>query len=99
MPVFLVFGAAMVMGFVSGLTLPSRDMLVRAATPPGSTGKVFGFVYSGLDLGSLIPPTVVGAMIDSGHVPWVFAFIAAALAATVLAAFAVNLNRTGRNEA
>ena len=32
-----------VSGFLTGITLPSRDMLVRSATPPGSTGKVFGF--------------------------------------------------------
>lgn len=93
MPTVLLFAAAMVMGFLSGLTVPARDMIVRAATPPGSTGKVFGFVYSGLDLGSLIAPPAVGAMIDHDHVPWVFAFIAASLAATVVAAFAVNLSR------
>jgi FSR family fosmidomycin resistance protein-like MFS transporter len=90
MPVILVFAAAMAMGFMSGLTMPSRDMLVRAATPPGSTGKVFGFVYSGLDLGSLVSPVVVGALIDHGHTPYVFIFIAAALAATVGAAIAVK---------
>ena len=89
----LVFGAAAVMGFLSGLTIPSRDMLVRAATPPGSTGKVFGFVYSGLDLGSLVAPVVVGALIDHGKTPYAFAFIAAALAATVGAAVAVKYSR------
>ena len=68
-------------------------MLVRAATPPGSTGKVFGFVYSGLDLGSLVAPVVVGALIDHGKTPYAFAFIAAALAATVGAAVAVKYSR------
>jgi len=92
-PVILLFLAGMTMGFLSGLTIPSRDMLVRAATPPGATGKVFGFVYSGLDLGSLIAPVVVGALIDHGHTPYAFAFIAAALAATVAAAIAVKHNR------
>jgi len=47
-PLVLMVAAA---GFCSGTTAPSRDMMVRGATPPGSTGKVFGFVYSGLDLG------------------------------------------------
>src|SRR5262249_49949807 len=89
----LVFACAIVMGFLSGITIPSRDMLVRAATPAGATGKVFGFVYSGLDLGSLIAPVVVGALIDSGHTPFAFAFIAAALSATVGAAVAVKHNR------
>jgi MFS family permease len=51
-------------GFASGATSPSRDMLIRGATPPGSTGKVFGFVYSGLDLGALIGPLAFGLIID-----------------------------------
>jgi len=93
MPAILVFAAAATMGFLSGLTIPSRDMLVRAATPPGATGKVFGFVYSGLDLGSLVAPVVVGALIDHGHTPYVFVFIAAALAATVGAAVGVKHSR------
>ncbi len=93
MPAAMLFAAAIAMGFLSGLTVPSRDMLVRAATPPGATGKVFGFVYSGLDLGSFIAPVVVGVLIDRGHTPYVFVFIAAALAATVGAAVAVKHNR------
>jgi MFS transporter, FSR family, fosmidomycin resistance protein len=93
MPAAILFGAAMTMGFLSGLTIPSRDMLVRAATPPGATGKVFGFVYSGLDLGALISPVVVGALIDHGHTPYAFVFIAGALAMTVAAAIAVKRNR------
>jgi MFS family permease len=93
MSAILVFAVAIMMGCLSGLTMPSRDMLVRAATPPGATGKVFGFVYSGLDLGSLVSPVVVGALIDSGHTRYAFVFIAAALAATVGAAIAVKHNR------
>ena len=62
----------------------------------GSTGKVFGFVYSGLDLGSLVSPVVAGALIDTGHTPYVFVLIATALAATVGAAIAVKHNRHAR---
>lgn len=54
-------------GFLSGITSPSRDMLVRSATPPGATGRVFGFVYSGLDVGSAIAPVTVGALLDHGQ--------------------------------
>ena len=53
-------------GFALGATGPSRDMIVRAATPPGASGRVYGFVYSGLDLGATIGPVVVGALIDHG---------------------------------
>jgi predicted MFS family arabinose efflux permease len=90
MPTLLLFVVATMMGFLSGLTVPSRDMLVRAATPPGATGKVFGFVYSGLDLGSLVAPLVAGKLIDQELTPLVFMFIAVTLAATVGAAVAVK---------
>jgi MFS family permease len=53
-------------GFCHGATGPSRDMLVRAATPPGASGKVFGFVYSGLDLGSCLTPLAFGWLLDHG---------------------------------
>jgi FSR family fosmidomycin resistance protein-like MFS transporter len=81
-------------GFLIGLTLPSRDMLVQAAAPPGATGKVFGFVYSGLDLGSLIVPVTIGVMLDHHYDHAPFLFVAAAMAVTVVAAMIV-----GRQEA
>ena len=85
----LLMVAAMGTGFFGGMTIPSRDMLVRAATPKGSEGRVFGFVYSGLDLGALIAPPVIGSMLDHGahHAP--FLFIAATLLATLAPAFFV----------
>ena len=43
MPAILVFAAAVTMGFLSGLTIPSRDMLVRAATPARRHGKSVRF--------------------------------------------------------
>jgi FSR family fosmidomycin resistance protein-like MFS transporter len=51
-------------GFASGVTNPSRDLIVRQTTPPGSTGKVYGFVYSGIDVGSMIFPVIFGWMLD-----------------------------------
>lgn len=56
-----------VAGFLSGLTTPSRDMLVRSATPKGATGRVFGFVYSGLDAGGALAPVTVGILLDHGQ--------------------------------
>jgi len=78
MPVF--FGA---MGFSSGLTNPSRDMIVRAATPPGSMGKVYGFVYSGLDIGSMVTPVYFGWLLDSGHASAVFFTVVVSTALTI----------------
>ena len=70
-------------GFTSGMTMPSRDMLVRASTPVGATGRVFGFVYSGLDLGSSVVPPVLGFLIDSGAPRAVFGVVVGALALTI----------------
>ena len=53
-------------GFAGGTTNPSRDMIVRNATPPGAAGKVFGFVYSGLDVGSFAGPPVFGVLMAHG---------------------------------
>jgi MFS transporter, FSR family, fosmidomycin resistance protein len=53
-------------GFAGGITNPSRDMIVRGATPPGASGKVFGFVYSGLDVGSFAGPPVFGVLMAHG---------------------------------
>jgi len=53
-------------GFALGCTGPSRDMIVRAATPPGAAGRVYGFVYSGLDLGGMLGPVWFGFLLDHG---------------------------------
>ena len=53
-------------GAAGGITNPSRDMIVRNATPPGASGKVFGFVYSGLDVGSFLAPPVFGFLMSAG---------------------------------
>jgi FSR family fosmidomycin resistance protein-like MFS transporter len=66
-------------GFVLGATGPSRDMIVRAATPPGASGRVYGFVYSGLDLGATIAPVAIGALLDHGMPRFVFAAVAVCL--------------------
>jgi MFS family permease len=78
-------------GFAMGITAPSRDMLVRAATPRGSSGKVFGFVYSGLDLGSLVAPPVYGWILDRGEPRVMFCVIAAVM--VVMIATVVQVRR------
>jgi MFS family permease len=57
----LAFGLA---GVTAGVTYPSRDLIVRSATPPGAAGRVYGFVYSGLDVGSFVTPMFYGMLID-----------------------------------
>ena len=63
-PVALLPAALALAGFASGMVAPSRDLIVRASTPPGAAGRVFGFVYSGLDVGSLATPVFYGWMLD-----------------------------------
>ena len=70
-PVLLVVTTTLA-GFCLGSVNPSRDIIVREVTPEHARGKVYGFVYSGLDLGSSIAPPVIGWLIDSGRPRMVF---------------------------
>lgn len=80
----MVLGLLVAGGVASGVTTPSRDMLVRAAAPKGASGRVFGFVYSGLDLGSALIPLVLGWALDQGHPEAVFYATGGFLAITAL---------------
>ena len=84
-------------GFAGGLTNPSRDLIVRATTPPGSTGKVYGFVYSGLDVGSMVTPVLFGWLLDNGRASAVFYSVVIALVLTI--ATVLNLPGNAREPA
>jgi len=85
-----------VAGFAWGCTTPSRDMLVRSAAPAGATGTVFGFVYSGLDLGSAMTPPFLGLLLDH-HMPrLIFVFTAGILLLAITTAFVVGHKNAGR---
>ncbi len=71
-------------GFFFGFIMPSRDMLVRQVTPPGSFGKVFGFVTTGFNIGGVISPLIFGALMDHGNPRWVFLLVAACSLAAIL---------------
>lgn len=74
-------------GILIGCAGPSRDLLVRQVTPPGSTGRVYGFVYSGLDLGLALSPPIIGWLLDHGHFSSMFVVCAVSLALAVQAAW------------
>jgi MFS family permease len=76
--------ALAVAGFASGVVAPSRDLIVRAATPPGAAGRVFGFVYSGLDVGSLATPVFYGWLLDQALPSAVFYAVSAFTFAAML---------------
>jgi len=63
-------------GFTNGLMQPSRDMIVRAVTPEGQFGKVFGFVTTGFNIGGIIAPFLFGYLMDHGHPQAVFFLVA-----------------------
>jgi MFS family permease len=65
-----------VAGLFTGLIMPSRDMIVREVTPPGSFGKVFGFVTTGFNIGGIVSPLVFGALMDQGRPQLVFLGVA-----------------------
>lgn len=78
-------------GIGTGLASPSRDMLIRQAAPPGATGRVYGMVYSGLDVGFATAAPVFGALLDHGHAAGVLQGAALALFAAVGSAALVGV--------
>jgi MFS family permease len=69
-----IIAAMALAGLNFGAIMPSRDMLVRAVTPEGSMGKVFGFVSTGLNLGGAITPVFFGWLMDQGEPRLLFWF-------------------------
>ena len=70
-PILLTL-AMIAAGFLSGMISPSRDMLVRAASPPGAFGRVFGIVTTGFNIGGTIGPLIGGWIMDHDLPRWVF---------------------------
>ncbi|MGZ3241910.1 MAG: MFS transporter [Burkholderiaceae bacterium] len=85
-----------VIGFGAGVAGPSRDLLIRAAAPKNATGRVYGVVYSGLDIGLASGPLLFGALMDAHHPSWVFVLIGAFQAMAILTALNVGSNTAKR---
>ena len=75
-PLAITAGLFALAGFFSGVVAPSRDMMVRAVTPPGASGKVFGFVTTGFNIGGIAGPLLFGFVLDYGDPGLVFWTIA-----------------------
>jgi len=82
-------------GFAVGIGGPSRDMMIKKATPKGATGRVYGLVYSGLDVGFAISPIVFGVFMDRGWYGATLVGAALVLMLSVVAALGVG-QRTAR---
>jgi MFS family permease len=73
-------------GFLSGMIAPSRDMMVRAAAPPGAAGRAFGIVTTGFNAGGAIGPMLGGWIMDGEAPRWIFYSAAVFMALTVVLA-------------
>ncbi len=81
MPSIVLFVVVTLAGFLLGLLIPSRDMLLRSVTPKGSMGKVMGFTSTGANFGGAVMPLALGyimAHYDARLVFWIPAFFVAA---------------------
>jgi len=87
MAVPVLFG---VMGFGAGIAGPSRDLIVKRASPPNATGRVYGVVYSGLDIGQAVAPLLFGTLMDQHRPAQVWLGIAIVQGVLIVNAFNVR---------
>jgi MFS family permease len=90
----VLFGA---MGFGAGIAGPSRDLIVKRAAPPNATGRVYGVVYSGLDIGQAIAPLLFGTLMDLHRPRMVWLGIAVVQGVLIVNAF--NVRKVRRTSA
>jgi MFS transporter, FSR family, fosmidomycin resistance protein len=87
----VLFGA---MGFAVGIAAPSRDLLVKRSTPENATGRVYGVVYAGLDIGQAIAPLIFGTLMD--HQQYRAVWLGLVIVQGVLIASAFRVGRVRR---
>jgi predicted MFS family arabinose efflux permease len=88
-PVELIIIAFIVIGLGLGIAAPSRDLMIRSATPSGSSGRVYGIVYSGIDLGAALSPLIFGIFLDVGLPKLLFIGVALLQLMIILTGFKV----------
>jgi MFS family permease len=89
-----VVAALGIAGFLSGMIMPSRDMLVRESAPPGASGRVFGIVTTGFNIGGTVGPMMYGWLMDHGQPRAIFLVSAGFMVLTIL--IALGTDRTER---
>nr|HET7860327.1 MFS transporter [Caldimonas sp.] len=82
------------MGLAAGIAGPSRDLIVKRSSPENATGRVYGVVYSGLDIGQAFAPLVFAPLLDL-HRP-ADVWLGMAIAQALLITTAVNVRRARR---
>jgi FSR family fosmidomycin resistance protein-like MFS transporter len=94
-PVLLIV-AMSAAGVLSGMIMPSRDMLVRAAAPPGAMGRTFGIVTSGFGIGGMVGPLMFGFAMDHGAPQWVFGISVILMIAVAIVALVSDRRASAR---
>jgi len=89
-PIALFVAMLALSGFLNGVIMPSRDLIVRAVTPPGAFGVVFGFVTTGFNVAGVIAPLLYGRLMDEGQPRIIF------ICAAVFTALALTMVNTAR---
>ena len=97
LPGMAAVALAALAGVRTGIAGPSRDMLIKRASPPGATGRVYGTVYSGLDLGFSVAAPIFGALLDRGLNGAIFHGSALTLALGVASAGLVGVGVAARS--
>lgn len=92
-PVLLLVPAMALAGLMAGMIMPSRDMMVRAAAPPGQTGAAFGLVSTGFNVSGMIGPPAFGLLVDAGMPNAVFMVSAGFMAITATLALIQDRRR------
>ena len=84
MPEAALLALFVVAGFCQGVVIPSRDMMVRALAPSGSSGKAFGFMAAGGSAGGVLTPVLFGWAVDGGAPEWIFRVMALVMVLAIL---------------
>ena len=81
-------------GFCNGTAGPSRDLMVRQAATSrfgqAAYGRVYGFVYSGLDIGLAAAPLLLGPLMDAGRFSAVLVGVALLQGAAIFTVLALG---------
>lgn len=70
-------------GLLIGVALPARDKFANALADPDATGKSFGFYFTGLSLGAVVSPALLGLVIDQWSAVVAFAIVGGLLIVAV----------------
>ena len=81
-------------GFLMGIASPSRDLLVRAASPPRSIGLAFGYTSTGLSIGFAAGPPAIGWLMDLGRPDFGLLTLAGLSLCAVVTVFGMRAGQT-----